>query len=78
MACGTTTLFCVKVTVDPSLDESVARALAALVRESRANASATSDGGAWREAALREGVERSEDEPGYALSPRSTRGATRA
>jgi hypothetical protein len=64
--------------MDPSLDESVARALAALVRESRANASAASGGGAWREAALREGVERSEDEPGYALSPRSTRGATRA
>ena len=65
-----------KVTVDSSLDEWVTRALAALVRESRAIA--TSGGGAWREAALREGVERSEDEPGYALSPRSTRGATRA
>jgi hypothetical protein len=67
-----------KVTADPPLDEPVARALAALVREARADASAASGGGAWREAALREGVERSEDEPGYALSPRSTRGATRA
>ena len=32
----------------------------------------------WRYAALREGVERDEDEAGYAPSPRSTRGATRA
>ena len=63
------------VTVDPPLDESIASALAALIRESSATASRD---GAWREAALREGVERSEDEPGYALSPRSTRGATRA
>jgi hypothetical protein len=71
----TTTLFRVRVTVDPPLDESVARALAALVRESRATESGDD---AWREAALREGVERADDEPGYALSPRSTRGATRA
>jgi hypothetical protein len=67
----------VRVTVDPPLDESVARALVALLRESPAIASAAT-GGAWREAALKEGVERSEGEPGYALSPRSTRGATRA
>jgi hypothetical protein len=33
---------------------------------------------AWRTAALREGVERDEPEAGYAPSPRSTRGATRA
>ncbi len=33
---------------------------------------------AWRNAALREGVERDEPEVGYAPSPRSTRGATRA
>ena len=32
----------------------------------------------WRTAALREGVERDEPESGYAPSPRSTRGATRA
>ena len=32
----------------------------------------------WRNAALREGVERDEPEAGYAPSPRSTRGATRA
>ena len=61
--------------VDPPLDEPVARALAALLREAQAPAS---DGGAWRDAALREGVERSEDVPDYAFSPRSTRGATRA
>jgi hypothetical protein len=68
----------VKVTADPPLDEVVARALAALLRDPGARASAVSSSGAWREAALREGVERSEGEPGYALSPRSTRGATRA
>jgi hypothetical protein len=74
---ATTTLFCVTIAVEPPLDEPVARALGALLRESPAAASA-SGGGAWREAALREGVERPEDGPGYALSPRSTRGATRA
>jgi hypothetical protein len=35
-------------------------------------------GSAWRLSALREGVEQEELEGGYALSPRSTRGATRA
>jgi hypothetical protein len=59
--------------VDPPLDEAVARALAALLDKKPASV-----GGAWREAALCEGVELSEQEPGYALSPRSTRGATRA
>jgi hypothetical protein len=33
---------------------------------------------AWRRSALREAVERGELENAYALSPRSTRGATRA
>lgn len=33
---------------------------------------------AWRRAALREAVEGDEPELGYALSPRSTLGATRA
>ena len=65
--------------VHPPLAELVERALVALLRESRANAPGpASTGGAWRLAALLEGVERSQTESDYALSPRSTRGATRA
>lgn len=33
---------------------------------------------AWRRVGLREGVEGDDGEAGYAFSPRSTRGATRA
>ncbi len=33
---------------------------------------------AWRQASLLEGVDRDDPEVGYAPSPRSTRGATRA
>lgn len=34
--------------------------------------------GAWRRAGLEEATGHGDEEPGYALSPRSTRGATRA
>ena len=65
--------------VHPPLAELVERALVALLRKARANAPGhASSGGAWRLAALLEGVERSQTESDYALSPRSTRGATRA
>ena len=69
----------VKLTVVPPIDDSVRRALetalgAAGIRTVRSPRYADS----WRNAALREGVERDEPEAGYAPSPRSTRGATRA
>jgi hypothetical protein len=62
-----------KISVDPPLGEPVERALAELLRDVPPHRIE-----AWREAALREGVERGEPEEDYALSPRSTRGATRA
>jgi hypothetical protein len=67
-----------RVSVDPPLAAPVEHAITRLLRESRELPGAASYARAWREAALREGVERSDEEPGYALSPRSTRGAMRA
>lgn len=65
--------------VHPPLAEPVEQALVALLRTSLVNTPGpASAGGAWRLAALLEGVERSQTESDYALSPRSTRGATRA
>jgi hypothetical protein len=67
----------VEVWVDPPVDEAVREALAeALLHETGDAYGGRAD--PWRRAALEEGVSRAEDEPGYALSPRSTRGATRA
>ena len=67
----------VEVSVDPPVDEAVRDALAeALSHESGDAYAGYRDG--WRRAALEDGVSRAEDETGYALSPRSTRGATRA
>jgi hypothetical protein len=68
-----------ELSVVPSIDDSVRRALetalgAAGIRTMRSPQYTE----AWRSAALREGVERDEPEAGYAPSPRSTRGATRA
>ncbi len=63
----------------PPLDEAGRRAvLAALERAGvRVGITPAAYESAWRAAALVEGVEVEEGE-GYALSPRSTRGATRA
>ena len=67
-----------EVCVDPSL-ERLRDALAAILRDRQQS---PGEGGgydaAWRLAALRDAVEREDVESGYALSPRSTRGATRA
>jgi hypothetical protein len=66
----------VEVSVDPPVDGAVREALVeALSHETEPYAGY---GDPWRLAALEDGVSRAKEEPGYALSPRSTRGATRA
>jgi hypothetical protein len=55
-----------------ALERALAEAGEALERQPAAYASA------WRRAAALEAVDGEPDEDGYALSPRSTRGATRA
>ena len=71
-----------KLDATPAIDGAVEQALVGVLGESGV-ASASSPslyGDAWRRAGLLEGIEGEESaEPfGYALSPRSTRGATRA
>ncbi len=61
-----------RLDVTPPVDEELAEALGDLLAEERAPAPSQP---AWQRAALMEGVECDE---GYAFSPRSTRGATRA
>jgi hypothetical protein len=57
----------------------VRQALFGVLRETGMDSSRTSGyDDAWRRAALREAFEGDELELGYALSPRSTLGATRA
>jgi hypothetical protein len=69
----------VKVTVDPPVDEGVRRTLVTILRDYAAPVVGSAGyREAWRRAGLGEGVARDEAEPSYALSPRSTRGATRA
>ena len=68
-----------QVFVDPPVADAVRQALAVVLRERGvAGAGSASYDGAWRRAGLYEGVDRDGDESSYALSPRSTRGATRA
>jgi hypothetical protein len=63
----------------PAVDAVVRQALLGALREAGVDSSRASGyEGAWRRAALREAVEGDELELGYALSPRSTLGATRA
>jgi hypothetical protein len=63
----------------PPLDAAVRRAIFAAFEEAGVHTSGTlAYDDAWRRAALREAVEGDEPELGYALSPRSTLGATRA
>jgi len=63
----------------PPVDGSAKRAvIEALERTGvRVEVTPTAYGSAWREAGLRDGAE-GDDVEGYPLSPRSTRGATRA
>ena len=67
----------VKVWVDPPVDDAVRDALAHALLHETGDAYA-GYGEPWRRAALEDAVSRAEDESGYAPSPRSTRGATRA
>jgi hypothetical protein len=63
----------------PALDAAVRRALVAALDDAWASApGASAYDDAWRRAALSEGVAADDPDAGYALSPRSTRGATRA
>ena len=68
------------VVVVPSVDEPVRRAIEAALRATAADV--TGDvryGDPWRNAGLQESVGRRDaDDEAYALSPRRTRGATRA
>lgn len=59
--------------VTPPVDEALAEALTEALEAERAAARPSTS--AWQRAALAEGVEHDD---GYAFSPRSTRGATRA
>jgi hypothetical protein len=66
------------IEVNPSLEDGERRALLAALELVGPRTSADDPyRQAWRTAALREAVD-DEDAVGYALSPRSTRGATRA
>jgi hypothetical protein len=63
----------------PALDAATRQAVFAAFEEIGMRTSGTlAYDDAWRRAALREAVEGDELELGYALSPRSTLGATRA
>jgi hypothetical protein len=69
----------VDVVVIPETGRAERRALlVALERADVGGPSAEPYDMAWRRAGLREGVEDDDGEAGYALSPRRTRGATRA
>jgi hypothetical protein len=69
----------VELSVTPALDDSTERALRSVLGAVRAGTSqAEVYESVWRRAGLTEGVEPDDADPGYAPSPRSTRGATRA
>jgi hypothetical protein len=65
----------VELDVNPPVAADVEQALQAALAEERETAHPADS--AWRRAALSEAVDRDGDD-GYALSPRNTRGATRA
>ena len=67
------------IEADPPLGEPGHRALIEALKQAGAQIGGTPPGygSAWRAAGLREAAEADESED-YALSPRSTRGATRA
>ena len=65
----------------PALDPALERALGEALSDDADDQGASAYTSPWRRAGLQEGIERDEGdgEPvGYAFSPRSTRGATRA
>jgi hypothetical protein len=70
----------VRIDVVPPVDEALLESVEPLLRDALAPPAAThtSHGSAWRRAAARESVRNEPRAPLYALSPRSTRGATRA
>ncbi len=69
----------VEIAVLPPVADAELRALrAGLQRAGLLGPDAPGYESAWRRSALREAVERGELDDAYALSPRSTRGATRA
>ena len=63
---------------EPPLDPAVAKALASLLEDVVPEPAGQSRDDPWRRAGLTEAVEDLEPPADYALSPRSTRGATRA
>jgi hypothetical protein len=63
----------------PAIDAAVEPALLAVLDDAGVRTPGSSGyDDAWRRAALHEGVDGDDPPVGYALSPRSTRGATRA
>jgi hypothetical protein len=63
----------------PAIDAAVRQALLAALEDAGVRALRASDyDDAWRLAALREGIGDDDTQDGYAPSPRSTLGATRA
>jgi hypothetical protein len=68
----------VKLDVAPPLEPVVAKALVTLLEGALLETTQKSHDGPWRRAGLAEAIEGAEGLDDYALSPRSTRGATRA
>jgi hypothetical protein len=69
----------VELEATPPLDPAVAKALASLLDEiDPGRPRDDSNGSPWLRAGLAEAISDSDDAVDYALSPRSTRGATRA
>jgi hypothetical protein len=69
----------VKLDVDPPLDDALLAGLEPVLRDALARPEThPSYASAWRRAAAREAVGNESRPPAYALSPRRTRGATRA
>jgi len=75
---GTSYARAVTLDAEPPLDPAVAKALASLLEDVVPAPAGLSRDDPWRRAALTEAVEEEELPADYALSPRSTRGATRA
>ena len=70
-----------KLDATPTLDPALERALGEALSDDADDQGASPYSSPWRLTGLHEGVERDEGEGepgGYAFSPRSTRGATRA
>jgi hypothetical protein len=68
----------VKLDVEPPLEPALAKALGSLLEGALPETAGLSRDSPWRRAGLAEAVDGVEAPEDYALSPRSTRGATRA